>query len=215
MLREVLSTELYTILLVFCLFLVTATKLIFPKRFYHFIRLVINFKYLKVYIRVHKFFNLFELLLFLNLLINLSIFLLLVVKLDVYLPKSEYNLPLQLALSIAALLIFKYILELLISKILKLDYLVVKYVFHKSSYKNFIGVLLLPINVVLLYAWHPTLLNRNLFIIFLLLIHTFGIILFVKDNLKLLKTNWFYFILYLCTLEILPYYILYNFYKML
>jgi hypothetical protein len=214
MLREVLSTELYTILLVICLVIVAITKVLFAKRFQDFLFLIINFRYLKVYVREHKFIDLFEGLLFTNLIIGLSVFALLCVNLDVNMPEENFIIPLKLAFGMGILLLIKILLERLVSSILKIDVLIANYIFQKTSYKNFIGLLLIPINAILIFAWHPSTTSVLFFVVFLSLINVAGIVLYIKDNLKILKNNWFYFILYLCALEISPYLVLYKLYTL-
>ncbi|WP_055434761.1 DUF4271 domain-containing protein [Lacinutrix algicola] len=214
MLREVLSTELYTILLVICLVLVAITKLLFPKRFRDFQVLLINFRYLKVYSREQKFFDLFEGLLFLNLIISLTVFTLLCFNLSVNLPKTEYITPPKLAFGISILFLIKILLERLVSSILNMDAIIDNYIFLKVSYKNFLGLLLIPINAILMYSWYPTHTNTSIFVVLLALINVYGILLFIKNNLKTIKKNWLYFILYLCALEISPYLVLYKLYTL-
>ena len=48
------------------------------------------------------------------------------------------------------------------------------------------------------------------FIILLTVINTIGLLTSYKSNLNLIKRDFFYFILYLCALEIGPYIILYK-----
>ena len=74
MLRDLIATEVFTILIVISLLLVASAKLLYPKRFNDFSSIVINFKYLKVYSRDQKFLDGFEALLFSNLVIGLAIF---------------------------------------------------------------------------------------------------------------------------------------------
>ena len=214
MLREILSTELYTISLIICLVLVAITKLMFSKRFQDFLMLLINFRYLKVYSREQKFFDVFEGLLFTNLIIGLSVFTLLCYNLSTSLPETEYLTPSKLAFGIGVLMLVKILLERLVSSILNMDSIIDNYIFQKVSYKNFLGLLLIPINAILIYSWYPTQTSTSVFALLLVLINFYGIIIFIKDNLKTIKKNWFYFILYLCTLEISPYLVLYKIYTL-
>ncbi|WP_299383777.1 DUF4271 domain-containing protein [uncultured Lacinutrix sp.] len=214
MLREVLSTELYTILLIICLVLVAITKLLFPKRFRDFQVLLINFRYLKVYSREQKFFDLFEGLLFLNLVISLTVFTLLCFNLSINIPATEYITTPKLAFGISVLFLVKILLERLVSSILNMDAIIDNYIFLKVSYKNFLGLLLIPINAILIYSWYPTQTNTSIFAVLLALINVYGILLFIKNNLKTIKKNWLYFILYLCALEISPYLVLYKLYTL-
>jgi len=214
MLREVFSTELYTILIIVCLTLVAITKLLFTKRFQDFISLLFNYRYLKVYSREQKFLDLFEGLLFINLIIGLAIFTLISLNLKVDIPKTEYLLLTNLAFGFGVILISKILLERIISSILDMNSLIENYIFKKVSYKNFLGLLLIPINILLVYTVFPLKISVTVFITFLIIINVFGIFIFIKNNLKTIKKSWFYFILYLCALEISPYLVLYKIYTL-
>ncbi|AEH01127.1 DUF4271 domain-containing protein [Lacinutrix sp. 5H-3-7-4] len=211
MLRTTNFLEIYTILLVACLVILAVAKLIFPKRFHDFTAIVFNFRYLKVYGRDQKFLDVFEGLLFANLIIGLSIFSLLSYKTFFILNTQNVSLLLlKIALGISIFMLIKVLIERLISSIFNLDFILKNYLFEKISYKNFLGLLLIPINAVLLYSISPT---KTILIILglaLVLIQFIGIIFFFKKNLSLIKKHMFYFILYLCTLEISPYVILYK-----
>ena len=64
MLRNIVSNELFTVLLVISLIIVAIAKLVSPKRFDDFILVIGNDKYLKIYSREQKFFDNFDALLF-------------------------------------------------------------------------------------------------------------------------------------------------------
>jgi len=74
MLRHVVSNDLFTVLLVVGLVLITTAKLIAPKRFDDFILILGNDKYLKIYSRDQKFFDKFDALLFGNLVLSVLLF---------------------------------------------------------------------------------------------------------------------------------------------
>lgn len=210
MLREIASTEIYTVLLVVCLLLVATTKLLFSRRFQDFIGLLINYKYLKLYNRRHKFFDIFEGLLFTNLTIGLAIFVIISYNMSPSLDLSQHFSLYAAILSIAILFILKTLIERLIASTLKIDTFISKYLFLKTSYKNFLGLLLIPINTLLLFTFDLSQWIIGIFITLLMLINWTGIFFFTKHNVMLIKNNTLYFILYICALEISPYFILYK-----
>jgi hypothetical protein len=113
-------------------------------------------------------------------------------------------------LSIGVFILIKVLLERLIGSLFTIDNLIDRYLFQKTSYKNFLGLLLIPINVILLFSITP---NKTIIlsaIILLAAINTIGLLTSYKSNLNLIKRDFFYFILYLCALEIGPYLILYK-----
>ncbi|WAC01301.1 DUF4271 domain-containing protein [Lacinutrix neustonica] len=210
MLREIISTEIYTVLLVLCLLLVSITKLLYPKRFRDFASILINYRYLKIYARDQKFPDTFEALLFSNLVIGISILGFVSYHLNSHIDPSSQITLYKLAFAILIIITVKILMERLVSSILKMDSIISEYLFVKISYKTFIGLLLIPLNALLIYTLDVTQTIIITFVTLLLLINLIGILIFIKDNLRLLKNNLFYFILYLCTLEISPYFILYK-----
>ena len=84
------------------------------------------------------------------------------------------------------------------------------YLFQKITYKNYLGLILLPINILLIYVVTP---SKSIFFVaisLLFIVNLMGFLESVKSHLSLIKSNLFYFILYLCALEIAPYLILYK-----
>ena len=96
------------------------------------------------------------------------------------------------------------------SSLFEIDKLIDQYLFQKISYKNFIGLFLVPVNLILLFSITPSLIILYIIIFLLLIVNIMGLITTIKTHQSLIKRNLFYFILYLCTLEITPYVILYK-----
>jgi len=210
MLREIISTEWYTILFVLCLSILAMAKYIFSSRFNDFLWLVGKSKYLKIYAREQKFIDQFDAFLFLNLVISLSIFFFLGHSTFVGGISFNIGLFIKILLGIGAIILIKVLLERLIGSLFGIDALIDSYLFQKTSYKNFSGLLLLPINILLVFTIP---LSINLFYViigFLFIINLMGFITSIKTHQKTILNNIFYFILYLCALEIAPYVILYK-----
>ncbi|MCX7551003.1 DUF4271 domain-containing protein [Xanthomarina sp. F2636L] len=210
MLRPVFSNDFFIILIVISLVFVAITKLLFEKRFNHFASILINSSYLKVYSKDQKFIDLFDGLLFLNLLFSVSIFS--YISYNTLFENLEISIAfiLKLMLSIGIFILIKVLLERLIGSLFSIDNLIDKYLFQKISYKNFLGLVLIPINIILLFSIVPNKAIVLSVIIFLGIINTIGLLTSYKSNLNLIKRDFFYFILYLCALEIGPYFILYK-----
>jgi len=210
MLREIISNEWYTVLIVLSLCILTLAKQVYANRFAEFIRVVGNSKYLKIYSREKKLIDKFDALLFINLIISLSIFVFLSYTTLVKQVPFDLFLFLKIALGISIVFLVKILLERLIARLFTINSVIDAYLFQKTSYKNFMGMLLIPINIFLVFAVHPN--PTMLFVIFgvLILINLIGIITSIKSYQKIILHNFFYFILYLCALEIGPYIILYK-----
>ncbi|MDO6760628.1 DUF4271 domain-containing protein [Tamlana sp. 2_MG-2023] len=210
MLRNIVSNEIFTILIIAGLAIVATAKLLAPKRFHDFMLVITNDRYLKIYARDQKFFDQFDALLFGNLTVSLSLFSLIIYRHITSVNSIPVNDMLKLLISIAVFILIKVLFERLIGSIFEIDKITDHYLFQKITFKNYLGVLLLPINAILLFSFRPTLPIIYGIIILLLIINTIGLISSFKTHQSLIKSNLFYFILYLCTLEIAPYIILYK-----
>lgn len=210
MIREVISYEWFTVFMVLGLSLITMAKVLFTNRFLDFIGVLGNSKYLKLYTKDQKFIDFFDGLLFLNLAIGLSIFgyfsYLTLVPTEIF----ELDVFLKILLGITGISLIKILIERLVGSLFEIDKLIDSYLFQKTSYKNFNGFVLLIINTLLLYVINPT---KNIIIgivALLVLINLIGFMTSFKNHQKTVTNNLFYFILYLCALEIGPYLILYK-----
>jgi hypothetical protein len=210
MIRAVSSNELFTILIIASLLIVAMAKLVSPKRFSDFVFVFGRSKYLKIYAREQKFFDRFDALLFANLVVSSAIFIFILYQYITDTSTISINLMFKLAFGVGAYLLIKVLIERLIGSLFEIDKLIDEYLFQKITYKNYLGLILLPINAVLIFNLTPSL---NLFYVIggaLLLVNIIGLITSFKTHQSLIKNNLFYFILYLCALEIAPYIILYK-----
>lgn len=209
MLRDLYTVDILTLTFIGCLIIVALSKSLFTKRFNEFILLLFNSRHTNQYIKEQRFFDLFEGLLFLNFIINLGLLL------HTYLSNQASNAIPQIdvfkyALLIGLFLILKVLFERLLSSVLDIEPIIDKYIFEKTSFQNFIGLLLLPLNALLIYSIPPSHIVLITLLAILLSIQLFGLFLFIKNNLNVFRKSLFYFILYLCTLEIAPYVVLYK-----
>jgi len=211
MLRELISNEWFTILIVLCLGILAFVKVTFSNRFNDFLWVIGNSKYLKIYSRDQKFIDQFDSFLFLNLIISLAIFFFIWYNTLFEYIAFDIILFLKIVLGIGALILIKVLLERLIGSLFEIDALIDSYVFQKTNFKNYIGLVLLPINIILIYVVQPSKAIIYTAIVLLLIINLIGFITSFKMHQKLILNNLFYFILYLCALEIAPYIILYEF----
>lgn len=205
MIRAIPSNEVFTILLLVGLAVIAIAKLIAPKRFTDFSLVVVNSKYLNIYARDQKFFDKFDALLFGNLILSTSVFGYILYRHFYETSNISINLMFKIAVGISVFILIKVLLERLLGSIFSIDNLIDQYVFQKISYKNFLGLVLLPINALLLFTFTPTTHLIYGFIALIVLVNLIGLITSFKRHQNLIKNNLFYFILYLCALEIAPY----------
>lgn len=211
MLRNIIANDWFTILIVVCLVFIAVAKLIYSSRFNDFIEIIINSNYLKIYIKDQKFINTFDGLLFINLVISSSIFIVLALSnIEEIFQTQNLQLYYKLFVGIGSILIIKVLLDRLIGSLFEIDELMNDYLFQKITYKNYLGLILLPINILLIFVIEPTRAIIFVAIPLLFIVNFMGFLESLKSHLSLIKRNLFYFILYLCALEIAPYLILYK-----
>jgi hypothetical protein len=210
MLREVQFNDLYTTIIVACLAIIVGAKYLKPQRFIDILRLLGNSNYLRIYFKDHKFLDPFDIILFLNfclngMLISLLAYIQLVKKIDI-----DIVLFLKLSVVFGAVVLVKILIELGIGYLFDIQKIFHSYVFQQVSFFNFLGIILLPLNSLLIFGVP----NNRFLLTFILsisgLILLIGMLKSIKFYHKLLINNLFYFILYLCTLEIGPYILLCN-----
>ncbi|WP_460220702.1 DUF4271 domain-containing protein [Psychroserpens sp. MEBiC05023] len=213
MLRDVISNDWFTIFLLLGLVCITLTKYIFTHRFKDFLAVIGNSKYLKIYARDQKFIDGFDALLYCNGIISISIFAFISYSTLVNPAEFDLNQFFKLLFGIGVLFLIKVLLERLIASVFDIDELVDSYLFQKTTFKNYTGFVLFPINCIIIYALNPS--KPVIYTVFglIVLINLIGFITSFKNHQKLLLNNIFYFILYLCALEIGPYLILYKLIK--
>jgi hypothetical protein len=209
MLREVQFNDLYTTIIVACLAIIVGAKYLKPQRFIDILRLLGNSNYLRIYFKDHKFLDPFDIILFLNFCLNgMLISLLAYIQLE----KIDIDIVLFLKLSVVfgAVVLVKILIELGIGYLFDIQKIFHSYVFQQVSFFNFLGIILLPLNSLLIFGVP----NNRFLLTFILsisgLILLIGMLKSIKFYQKLLINNLFYFILYLCTLEIGPYILLCN-----
>ena len=214
MFREVLFNDLYTTIIVVSLAIIVSAKLLNFNRFTDFIRLFGTSNYLKIYFKDHRFLDPFDILLFLNFCIHGTLTGILTYTTLVQNLELNALLFIKLGALLGSWILLKILLEIGIGYLFDIPKLFHSYAFQQLSFLNFLGLALLPLNSLLIFGT----LNHYILMITTLVIS--GVILFVglmksiKTYQKLLINNFFYFILYLCTLEIGPYVVAYNLFSL-
>ena len=210
MLRDYFTEDLFTITIMVSLLLIVTVKQLFNSRFSDFLETIWSVKYIKLYSRDRKKIDLFNNLLFINFIIALSLFIHFAYSNFIEpLPKDSFTL-LTLFIGLAILSTVKSGLEHVISFFIETSDIISAYNFQKATYKNFSGLLLCVINIFILFSFWDVELLIYIGFILLLLINIIGFIRFLRLYQKAVISNFFYFLLYLCALEIGPYIILYK-----
>ncbi len=207
--RIIETKDWATVLFVLCFILIAITKTFFEARFNEFLKLLVTDKYVKIYKDPSHMMSWFTISLFFVQLISFSFFALILLDYFGLADKNDSIKYIQIITLIGVFVLSKYLIEKIIATSFKIEEFTEQFNLQKVSYRTFLGLILLPINILLYY-------NDILpgFIIYfslftLLIINTFTYILSLKKYQNLLFSKMFYFILYLCALEIAPYYFMY------
>ncbi|EIJ38303.1 DUF4271 domain-containing protein [Galbibacter orientalis] len=199
-----------TILLFSALVSLTLAKLMNEQKFQAFIMLFINYKYLKIYSKEgNQSTSVFNFFLFIPQLVCLSLIVWITVEfLDFPLTINPYLILPFLFLFI----LFKFYLEKIIATIFDILPFVESFHFHKVTYRNLSALVLLPLISLFIYSDLRGNIVFYIIILTFLSLNTISTVLTLRNHQKLIGKYLFYFILYLCALEIAPYLILIKFY---
>ncbi len=198
-----------TILFALAFILIAINRTVFAARFYEFSNLAFSDKYIKIYKDSSYMTSSFTISMFFVQLLSFSFFVHLFISSFQNTNRTDGVLFLQVFTFLAVFILSKYLIEKIISATFHIDEFTEQFNLFKVSYRTFFGFILLPINMVLYYNginnhWIYITIAAILFILNLL---TYLVTLRNYQNFLLRKI--FYFILYLCTLEIAPYYFIY------
>ncbi|NNE31602.1 MAG: DUF4271 domain-containing protein [Winogradskyella sp.] len=208
--RDFITHNWFTVFTVLSLALIVAAKFVNTFRFNDFLLVVSNSKYLKIYSKDQKFIDVFDSFLFVNLAIGLSIF--------IYFFYSTLISPLpfnlidfvKLIFTVSTVIIIKTLLERLIGSLFEIDDLIDNYLFQKTTFRNYSGLILLASNLYLIYVGTHMAIVLSVTVCLICIVNFLGFFSSFKSYQKALIPNFFYFLLYLCALEIGPYVLLYK-----
>ena len=207
--RVVESKDWVTILFIVAFGMVAITKSAFENRFSDFIKLIANNKYLKIYKDSSNLMSWFTILLFVVQLISLSFFVQLVLSYFGYTTKTNWITYIQIFTFLSFFVLSKFLIEKIIATSFNIEGFIEQFNLFKVSYRTYIGLFLLPVNIVLFYTNFVKTYMIIGAIAILLVINAVTYLISLKNYQKLLLSKLFYFILYICALEIAPYYFMY------
>lgn len=205
--RTIESLDWITFILVGCVILVTVLRVVYPKRFDDFIKLPISNNYFLTKGKFEELKHPFSVLFFLIQVLTLSLFIFLF-----FLEKREVSATIFIKITLASFIfiLIKTCIEKLIGSIFDIETIINNYIFTKLSYRNFISLFLIVLNFIFYFSVEPTMLLLFIFSGFIVLLNLFILFINYKNYRSLIFSNFFYFLLYICALEISPYLILYK-----
>ncbi len=199
-----------TIVFVAMFGIIVVVKSVFESRFQDFLNLIISDKYTKIYRDASYLMSGFTIFLFVVQLISFSFFIQLTLHKFYQLPKNDWILFIQINTFISVFVLSKFLIDKIIATSFDIEEFADQFNLQKVTYRTYIGILLLPVNAILFY--NPNASDFLFYCIIAIIIATnlLTYIISLKNYQNLLIGKLFYFILYLCALEIAPYYFIYD-----
>ena len=200
-----------TLVFVTCFALIAINRSVFENRFTEFIKLAVSDKYTKIYKDSGNMLSWFTISFFFIQVVSFTFLIqfLLSYNDDDPAKKTSWVFFIQLFTLIGVFILAKYLIEKIIATAFNIEEFNELFNLHKVNYRTYIGLLLLPVNIFLFYnnSQHAIVIYVIIGLIIAASIASYLVSLRIYQNLILGKL--FYFILYLCTLEIAPYYFMY------
>ena len=208
-LRIIENKDWATILFVISFAVIAMTKSAFENRFADFAKLIYSDKYTNVYKDSSNLKSGFTVSLFFVQIISLAFFIQLSLSFFGYASKTDWILYIQLTTFLIFFILSKFLIEKIIATAFGIEEFVEQFNLQKVTFRTYIGLFILPINIILFYYDS---ISRNIFLFFIatvLVINIFTYLVSIKNYQNIIFSKLFYFILYLCALEIAPYYFMY------
>ncbi|MDY8134987.1 DUF4271 domain-containing protein [Aquimarina sp. 2201CG5-10] len=209
--REITTNNWITILIVICLALLASAKLLNPVKFSDFTLLFNTNKYIVLQQKPNKLSTPFNIILIAFQIISSSLFIYFCWKIfGLHNTSDETTLFFEITILYTVVIICKILIEKIVGTIFSIDTIIEDYLFYKVSYRNFLGLILLPINILFVYTAEPSQIVLIALLVILLILNLIVLFSVYKKNENIILNHLFYFILYLCALEMAPYYVLYK-----
>ena len=208
-LRIIESKDWATILFVISFATIAITKSAFENRFSDFAKLIYSDKYTNVYKDGNHLNSSFTIALFFVQLISFSFFILISLSYFGYASKTDWVLFIQIITFLIYFILAKFLIEKIIATAFNIEEVVEQFNLQKVVFRTYIGIFLLPFNIILFYNDG---IPRNLMITLIISVLTASALTYlvsIKNYQNIIFSKLFYFILYLCALEIGPYYFMY------
>ncbi len=194
------------------LFVLSFAKSAFENRFTDFVKLIYSDKYINIYKDSSNLKSGFTIALFFVQTISLAFFIQLSLASFGYAEKTDWILYIQIITFLIFFVLSKFLIEKIIATAFDIEEFMEQFNLQKVTFRTYIGLFILPINIILFYYDS---ISRN-FLIFIiataLIINILTYLVSIKNYQNIIFSKLFYFILYLCTLEIAPYYFMYYWY---
>jgi len=208
-LRIIENNDWATILFVMAFATIAITKSAFENRFADFAKLIYSDKYTNVYKEGSHLKSSFTIALFFVQLISFAFFIQISLSHFGYASKTDWILFIQIITFLIYFVLSKFLIEKIIATAFNIEEIIEQFNLQKVVFRTYIGLFLLPFNIILFYNDGV---SRNIMtiLVFTVLISCLlTYLVSIKNHQNIIFSKLFYFILYLCALEIGPYYFMY------
>ena len=208
--RIIENKDWATLLFIICFVIIAINKSLFENQFNEFIRLPFSKKYTATYKDSSNLYSTFTVTLFFVQLISYSFLVQIVLSYFHYTTKNNWITFIQIFTALSASILIKFYIEKIVANIFNIEEFLETFNLKKVIFRTYIGLLFLPIVILLYYNNFLSVGIIAAFIVIIGICMMYFYFLSILNYQKLILSKIFYFILYLCTLEIGPYYFLYH-----
>ena len=206
MIREYILFDGFTIIILLNIIIVTIAKELNNSKFKQFIFIYLNNSFLKFSTSNNSFLSSFNSLLNINYLISISVYISILLS---YSPSGfnnnfEISIFFKTLLFVAVFIYTKYLFEILVGWSFNIRKFIIAFNLQKNSFNKLIGIIIILFNSLSIYSFPGSVTFIKITIFFVISLYLIGLYKVIRLNDNLILSNMFYFILYLCNLEIVP-----------
>ena len=206
MLRDYILFDGFTIIILLNIIIVTIAKTLNNSKFKQFLFLYLNNSFLKFSSKNNSFLSSFNSLLNINYIISLSVYISILFSFNLYGFNNNFEISIFLTtfLVLVAFIYMKFLIEILIGWAFNINKFIISFNLQKNSFNKLIGLIMILLNSLAIYSFPNSITFIKISIFFVISLYLIGLYKVIRLNDNLILSNMFYFILYLCTLEIVP-----------
>ena len=206
MIRDYILFDGFTIIILLNIIIVTIAKTLNNSKFKQFLLIYLNNSFLKFSSNDNSFLSSFNSLLNVNYIISLSVYISILISYNLHGFNNNFEISIFFTtlLFIVAFIYTKYLIEILIGWAFNIRKFVVSFNLQKNSFNKLIGIIMILLNSLAIYSFPNSVTFTNISIFLVISLYLIGLYKVIRLNDNLILSNMFYFILYLCTLEIVP-----------
>jgi len=206
MIRDYILFDGFTIIILLNIIIVTIAKTLNNSKFKQFLLIYLNNSFLKFSSNDNSFLSSFNSLLNVNYIISLSVYISILISYNLHGFNNNFEISIFFTtlLFIVAFIYTKYLIEILIGWAFNIRKFVVSFNLQKNSFNKLIGIIMILLNSLAIYSFPNSVTFTKISIFLVISLYLVGLYKVIRLNDNLILSNMFYFILYLCTLEIVP-----------